>query len=97
MFKRNKEDYHSNPCGGCSFFTFENVDGSGICQIKNVIVKCTDLCWLDFDNSQTIKVLHYYQKWRRGDKIPMPNSTIVGEAIDSAIHQLRQIKNCDEG
>lgn len=36
-----------------------------------------------------IKYLHYYQKWRRGADIPMPNPKELGIAIDGAIRELR--------
>ena len=35
-----------------------------------------------------IKILHYYQKWRRGAKIIMPNPGQAGKAIDVALRVL---------
>lgn len=78
-------------CEDCSFFAYEDIDGRGICQIKKVCVKCDDDCWLDYDIPQTINVLHHVQKWRRGCNIPMPNPTVMGKAIDKAIHELRKL------
>ncbi|MDR1504459.1 MAG: hypothetical protein LBT43_18585 [Prevotella sp.] len=42
------------------------------------------------DEKEAIKVLHYYQKWRRGAAIPMPNPTQAGKAIDIALKTLRK-------
>jgi len=39
---------------------------------------------------EAIKTLHYYQKWRRGAKIPMSDPKQVGVAIDVAIRTLRK-------
>lgn len=44
------------------------------------------------DLEQTIKALHYLQKWRRGANIPMPEPVFVGKAIDEAIRHLRKYK-----
>lgn len=41
---------------------------------------------------ETIKYLHYYQKWRRGAKLPIPNPQEVGIAIDNAIRELRKFQ-----
>lgn len=43
-------------------------------------------------DDQIIQNLHYYQKWRRGAKIEMPDPKELGLALDSAIRRLRQIK-----
>lgn len=40
---------------------------------------------------EIIRVLHAYQKWRRGADIPMPDPREIGRAIDGAIRELR---NC---
>ena len=40
---------------------------------------------------EIIRVLHTYQKWRRGEDIPMPDPKEIGRAIDGAIRELR---NC---
>jgi hypothetical protein len=44
------------------------------------------------DTKQAIKVLHSFQKYRRGANIKMPPPVIIGEAIDYAIRQLRKEK-----
>lgn len=41
---------------------------------------------------EAIKILEEYNKWRRGAEIPQPNPKLIGEAIDIAINQLKQIK-----
>ena len=40
---------------------------------------------------EAIKVLHYFQKWRRGARIAMPDRKQSGIAIDLAIRELRRI------
>ena len=40
---------------------------------------------------EIIRVLHAYQKWRRGADIPMPDPREIGRAIEGAIRELR---NC---
>lgn len=39
---------------------------------------------------ETIHTLKTFNSWRRGEEIPQPNPTIVGEAIDTAVHLLKQ-------
>lgn len=39
---------------------------------------------------EAIKILNYYQKWRRGAKIIMPDPTQAGKAIDVALKTLRK-------
>jgi hypothetical protein len=42
---------------------------------------------------EALKILHIYQKWRRGSKtIPMPHPKEIGIAIDVAIRELRKIE-----
>ena len=41
---------------------------------------------------EIIHVLHAYQKWRRGDNIPMPDPKEIGRAIDGAIRELRSFQ-----
>ena len=40
---------------------------------------------------EIIRVLHAFQKWRRGANIPMPDPKEMGRAIDGAVRELR---NC---
>lgn len=42
--------------------------------------------------SEAIKELQYYQKWRRGADIQIPDTKKVGEAIDIAINLMKGIK-----
>ena len=41
---------------------------------------------------EIIRVLHAYQKWRRGANIPMPDPREIGRAIDGAIRELRSFQ-----
>lgn len=41
---------------------------------------------------EAIKILEKYNKWRRGAEITQPNPKLIGEAIDIAINQLKQLK-----
>lgn len=41
---------------------------------------------------EALKILHTYQKWRRGANIPHPTPKEVGQAIDVAIRELRKIE-----
>lgn len=41
---------------------------------------------------EIIERLHYYQKWRRGANIPMPDPKEIGMAIDGAIRELRDFQ-----
>ena len=47
-------------------------------------------------HDEALKILHTYQKWRRGANIPMPEPKEIGEAIDVAIRALRTIKSLEE-
>lgn len=38
---------------------------------------------------EIIRILHAYQKWRRGANIPQPDPKEIGRAIDGAIRELR--------
>lgn len=41
---------------------------------------------------QAIEILEQFNLWRRGEETPQPDPKIIGEAIDIAIHQLKQLK-----
>ena len=83
-------------CGGCSFFKYEDMDGYGWCDIRNKVHRCSDLCELqDMSVRDCIKTLHFYQKYRRGGNIKMPHPTLIGLAIDKAIHELRKLPKED--
>lgn len=42
--------------------------------------------------NETIQVLERHNKWRRGADIPMEHPKAIGEAIDTAIHLLKQME-----
>lgn len=42
--------------------------------------------------NEAIKILEVYNRWHRGADIKQPNPKLIGEAIDIAIHQLKQLK-----
>lgn len=80
-------------CGECSFFTHEDIDGYGYCRIAECWMKCDNECsfaksWMMPKQSE--RVLHYFQKWRRGCKGRQPHPYIIGKAIDSTLRILRR-------
>ena len=82
-------------CGECAFFTAECCDGYGYCAITERGCACNNQCDLDHTEmtpSETVKGLHYLQKWRRSnsDKLKMPPPYVVGKLIDAAVYQLRK-------
>ena len=44
------------------------------------------------DNRQAEKILHDLNKWRRGGKGEMPDTRLVGKAIDAAIVLFRKVR-----
>ena len=87
-------------CGECPFFKYEDMDGFGLCSLRERVQRCEDMCGFltpDFDMTmtrvQTIKVLHTAQKWRRGGKQRMLPPWLFELAIDSAIRELRRIRH----
>ena len=38
-----------------------------------------------------IEKLEYYNRWRRGEEIPQPNTKEIGIAIDLAINKLKTL------
>lgn len=79
-------------CGECSFFEHEDIYGIGYCDISRREQHCGDLCKLITDGmheQETLRMLHYCQKWRRGAKTKMPRPTLFGLAIDSAMRIIR--------
>ena len=84
-------------CGECTFFKYEDTDGYGCCDVTGREQRCSDACVANREAitaQGAVNVLHKYQKWRRGGKIPMPHPYVTGQAIDSAIRQLRARNNC---
>lgn len=89
--EKSKEVY----CGECPFFKNEDVDGYGHCDIGKREHHCGDLCryfTYIMSKKETLRLLHYCQKWRRGAKITMPPSTLFGWAIDNAMRIIRNLK-----
>ena len=84
-------------CGECIFFKYEDTDGYGCCDVTRREQRCDDKCVLNhmiMTPKETEKVLHHYQKYRRGGKHLLPHPYVIGQAIDSAIRQLRARNNC---
>jgi hypothetical protein len=83
-------------CGGCSFNRNEDILGNAWCELYNAPTNVAFECFAIRDGGMSeevaLKVLHTHQKYRRGARIPLPNTTIVGEAIDVAIRTLRNKK-----
>ena len=80
-------------CGECPFLLYEDTDGFGTCSISERERRCSDRCYLNHKKltpRQTVKILHYVQKWRKGAKIPMILSHVLTKGIDAAIFQLRK-------
>lgn len=80
-------------CGECAFLKNEGIDGYGQCIITRNIRHCGEMCSFQDDmpdEVQAVRILHHFQKWRRGGRGKQPNPTIVGDAIDRAIRTLRQ-------
>lgn len=80
-------------CGICSFFKHKDISGGGYCTILDKLTSVDTICSLDYANmseKSAIKVLHYFQKWRRGGNFAMPNPYVIGVAVDAAIRNLRK-------
>lgn len=80
-------------CEQCIFFEYEDAAGNGYCNIKYREQRCSDRCEVTRENlttRETIRILHTFQKWRRGHKGPMPHPYVIGQAIDKAIKELRR-------
>ena len=82
-------------CGECPFFKNEDTEGYGHCNISKREEYCGDLCryyTYIMLRKETVRMLHYCQKWRRGANIQMPPPTLLGLAIDNAIRIIRNLK-----
>jgi hypothetical protein len=53
-------------------------------------VKNKEILRSKIGEKEAVKILHHYQKWRRGENIAMPDSKQIGLAIDVAIRVLRK-------
>ena len=80
-------------CGYCPFFKYWNYEGCGRWCLSIFDVKekndCLFLRYKSIDASVALKVLHYFQTWRRGGDGLQPNGHLVGLALDEAIRSLR--------
>lgn len=82
-------------CGECPFFKNEDTEGYGHCNISKREGHCGDLCryyTYIMLRKETVRMLHYCQKWRRGANIKMPPPTLLGLAIDNAMRIIRNLK-----
>lgn len=80
-------------CGECAFLKNEGIDGYVQCIITRNIQHCGEMCSFQDDKPdevQAVRILHHFQKWRRGGRGKQPNPTIIGDAIDRAIRTLRR-------
>lgn len=71
------------------------MDGFGCCDISKREQRCDDLCKFITDGmyeQETLRMLNYCQKWRRGANIKMPPPTLLGLAIDCAMRIIRANK-----
>lgn len=85
--------YRIPHCEECSFLKHKEINGDGFCKVFNDKCYWGGFCMLDHTRmsvKETLRVLHEYQKWRRGAWIKMPNPYVVSQAIDSAIRLLRK-------
>ena len=86
-------------CGNCPFFKHEDMYGHGWCDLIEGKTYCSDKCnyveaYEFMTPKRALKVLHSFQKWRRGGKGKMIDPLIIGYAIDEAIRTLRkEIRN----
>lgn len=83
-------------CGLCNFFKYEGTKSYGVCSLCSRQMQCSDRCGfltLDFNmnRKQTVRVLHHYMKWRRGNHTRMLHSRLLELAIAHAITELRAI------
>lgn len=82
-------------CGECPYFLYEGLDGFGICDIQKQTANCSFVC--DFTDrpptpKETERLLHHYQKYRRGTKPKAPSPFLIGVAIDEAIRIIRKLR-----
>lgn len=98
-----KQKTHNHPrppyCGECPYFLYECLDGFGICDIQKRTVNCSFVC--DFADraptqKETERLLHNYQKYRRGTKQNAPSQFLIGAAIDEAIIIIRKLRRRDK-
>lgn len=76
-------------CEKCDFFIFEDVDGSGICDISKVYTKFNDDCWLKYNTYEVVTILEHFLICRQ-ECSNDPTSVIIDNAISNAIHKLTE-------
>lgn len=85
-------------CEYCPFFRFKYIDGCGICELTELSMFEKEKCYLLGEKRLcrpiALKVLEYFQKWRRGDNGKQPSGFLVGLALDEAIRSLRKEDKC---
>lgn len=91
---------HHEPhyCGECPHFIYEDVNGGGYCEITENYTKCSFPCVFVSKipkPSECEKILHYYQRYRRGANIKMQAPFLIGLVIDEAIKMFRQQRKCN--
>lgn len=89
-------------CGACPFFKQDKEKTFGWCKLLDEIAykdqSCNRLGISEFMSpSMALRILHQYQKWRRGCKDRMASPYLIGEAIDEAIRILRTKDKDHEG
>lgn len=80
-------------CGECSFLKAEDSCGFCYCEISDNERSCRDKCEFGFyrmTRYHAERILHHYQKWRRGAKCKQPHPFVIGKAMDVAIVALRK-------
>lgn len=78
-----------NTCKECPFHK------GNICHITETRTSDFVICAItrySITTEGALKVLHHFQKWRKGADIGQPNSTVLGAAMDKAINVLRKYK-----
>lgn len=77
-------------CGECAFLDYEDIYGFGWCRIDGTEHYCGHRCSLQFTEREAERILHHYQKWRRGAVRPVedrqPHPHIVARALDCAVN-----------
>lgn len=81
-------------CKECPFFKVTNQDGSiGRCTLIKCYARTSYPCYYrcaDLPEDKAEKVLHNFQKWRRGGNGKMLPPFLIGKAIDVSIRLLRK-------
>lgn len=83
-------------CKHCPLYKVNTVNYKRCrCSVNNTNTKLNDICvyldGMEMKYREACKILHHYQKWRRGAKTEPLHPKIIGLAIDAAIKGLRDI------